>query len=479
MAQDMPGAPAPEPATAELLDIAGPSAGNGAEPQVVDDGVSDLVTISEIPYGSAWLVPRRGASPLQHRLAEANAKARASSLSRLAAWFPGYDFEEAAQNVDDRRFAVIDLGTALVDHLRGDEMLDRLLFDHRHGWGHGGISFSHGDHKGHQPPPPYAVFLSRVGNGGRLDPGGLAHALDERWTAIINGADRLDKRLSEVCLHLTRAFGGRVNTNIYMSYGPSKGFGAHWDTHDTIIVPIRGAKQWSLFEPSVLSAQIPWISREVTDRPVWEGVIEPGLALVIPRGWGHRVDGSDDLSVHCTIGVNRLEIRHLFERVEFESGFWPRLRADVPYEIRDPVRSYGGSIFDDPAGFARSVAEVATPEMLERAVASYRARIERYFFSQFETAFDAVALNDWTGLALQLSAPAGVMLQDQSGGEVILAFNDRSMKVREEALDVVVALTDCQPWGIEDLPTVGGSAERRAELARALATNGLASVHPA
>jgi hypothetical protein len=87
-----------------------------------------LVGIAELPIGVAVTLPQRGASPFQDRLTAANAAARASSLERLATWFPGYDFEAAAQNVDDRRFAVIGLGDgSLVDYIQGDGIVQKLL----------------------------------------------------------------------------------------------------------------------------------------------------------------------------------------------------------------------------------------------------------------------------------------------------------------------------------------------------------------
>jgi hypothetical protein len=311
-------------------------------------------------------------------------------------------------------------------------------------------------------------------------PGGLARAVAERWTAIVNGADRLDGPLSEVCLHLTRVYGGPVAVNIYISQGPSKGFGAHWDSHDTIIVPICGSKRWQLFEPTVLSAQRPWIAFEISDRPVWEGVIDPSTALVIPRGWGHRVEGSDELSVHCTIGVNRLETHNLLERVGYEAGFWPMMRADVPYDPLEPVGSYEGSVYDDPLGFARTIAEIASPELVDRAIAAHRARLVRPPFGELGHAFRAVAYDDWSGLALRLNAPAGISVHREDEDAAVLAFCNRAVRVAAEAGDAFVALVDTAPRKISELPAVGGGdgGDRRTELARLLVVLGLATVEP-
>src|SRR4051812_36301204 len=76
-----------------------------------------LVATASLPIGVPLSLPRPGASPREDRLAAANAAARRDSLERLAVWFPEYDFEEAAQNVDARRFMVVLLGDALLEHL--------------------------------------------------------------------------------------------------------------------------------------------------------------------------------------------------------------------------------------------------------------------------------------------------------------------------------------------------------------------------
>src|SRR5262249_12413866 len=157
----------------------------------------------------------------------------------------------------------------------------------------------------------------------------------------------------------------RINTNVYLSHAGAEGFGPHWDTHDTIIVPVHGRKRWSIFEPKSLSAQRPWVGGGVSDRPLWTGDLLPGGALVIPRGWGHEVEHGEDLSIHYTIGIARLEVHHVFERVSFEAGFHPKLRADFPFDLREPAGSYGESVFDDPHGFAREASALLTPELFE------------------------------------------------------------------------------------------------------------------
>jgi hypothetical protein len=177
--------------------------------------------------------------------------------------------------------------------------------------------------------------------------------------------------------------------------------------------------------------------------------------------------------------VNRIEVHNLLERVGFESGWWPALRADVPFDVNEPVMSYAGSVFDGPDGFARAVAQVAVPELVDRAIAAHRARLQRGTVPPFPETFRAIAFGDWSGLNIRLLAPAGIMVHSEAGHESILAFKGQAVRVAADATDAFVALADCEPRSIADLPPVGlGEADRRAEFARQLVTCGLANIEP-
>ena len=203
------------------------------------------------------------------------------------------------------------------------------------------------------------------------------------------------------------------------------------------------------------------------------------MALVIPWGWGHRVDGMEDLSVHCTFAVNRLQTHRLLERVAFEAGYWPSLRGDVPFDLGQPVRSYAGSVFDDPHGFAGAIAQVASNDTVARAMASHRARIVRPSFAGFGDTMRAVGRRDWGGLALRLVAPAGVMIHAEAADGATVAFSDRSVWVHSDALDTFATLADTQPRSLGELPPVGREVDRRADFAAQLVSSGLAVVQPA
>lgn len=437
-----------------------------------------LVAVRPLPVPAPTVtLPRAGEGPLLDRVHAANATARRRSIGRLGAFFPGYDFEAAAQTSDDRRFNVLVLGDTLVDHLRAPSTVDRIVREHE--LGPGRLRFSHGDDskKGARPPRVMNTIRSqqpRRISGERLVVGPVVAALRDRWTTIVNNIDSLDPVVAGVCRDLERVYGCRVNTNVYVSWGQAEGFGPHWDTHDTIIVPATGSKRWKVYEPTVLSPLRPWTDRAVSPRPVWEGEIAPGNALVIPRGWGHEVQGSDDLAVHYTIGVNRFIAHQLLDRIEAEGGTYPILRADVPYDAREPVVSYERSLHDSPTGLAEFLASLATPDLVDRALATHRARIPLRLFGSLHDTWRAVGSEDWSGLGVRVPVPAGVMLVGSAPGATSFAFGNRIVDVRNGAVDAFLALAEADVRAPDGLPEITG-ADGTA-LARELVEAGVAAI---
>ena len=101
---------------------------------------------------------------------------------------------------------VIRLGDTLTRHLDGAASVERLLFDHHHTFSMGGSRSPMGRHPAISRRRHTRHGAPWQAGQGRVVPGGLVRALDERWTAIINGGDLNDPRINDVCLHLSRVY---------------------------------------------------------------------------------------------------------------------------------------------------------------------------------------------------------------------------------------------------------------------------------
>jgi hypothetical protein len=95
-------------------------------------------------------------------------------------------------------------------------------------------------------------------------------------------------------------FHERVLVNAYAAWGRSRGFKAHHDDHDVFILQLAGRKFWRIFGPSESRS----IQNDAPPRGIsWEGIIEEGDLLYIPRDWWHEVRPQGEASLHLTCGV--------------------------------------------------------------------------------------------------------------------------------------------------------------------------------
>lgn len=399
-----------------------------------------------------------------------NKVARRSSREQLDAWFPGYDFHAAAQTTDDRRFTVLAIGTELFDHLNAIEVVEHVISTHDFVGNQ--IRFSGGLPGADDPERIYAASRPGVK---RLHIGPLVDALDAQRTAIVNNIDHFDPASSAVSEHIERVTGAQTNVNVYCSFGHAEGFGDHWDNHDTLIVPAAGKKKWTVYEPTELSPMRPWVTEATSPRPVWEGVIEPGMCLIIPRGWGHSVGGSDDLAIHYTIGVNRISVNNVLQRLVVESGYNPIMRADVAYDPSDDINSYDRSIHDDPEALRDIVSELATPELVDRAISTYRARVPFRMFPRLFDMWTSAGIGDWSGASVRMPVPMGVQVLELPDA-LHLGVDNQLISPKPEALKIITALSDTLPHTLDELPHAEDS-ELQTSILRELARAGLVDVH--
>ncbi|WP_116248590.1 JmjC domain-containing protein [Nocardiopsis sp. FIRDI 009] len=131
---------------------------------------------------------------------------------------------------------------------------------------------------------------------------------------VLDGVDRMHPPVAAAADDLMRLVREKVQANLYLIWGGSRGFDTHWDDHDTVIVQVEGVKHWVVHGPG----SRPHPMKNDTDhshtpprdadgglRVVWEGVLSPGEVIHVPRGWWHTVTGTGGVSMHLTFGFTR------------------------------------------------------------------------------------------------------------------------------------------------------------------------------
>lgn len=174
-----------------------------------------------------------------------------------------------------------------------------------------------------------------------LDFTAIQDALSGGATLVIDAVDELSSSLNQLAAHVTSIFSGRVGINLYASFGTSAGFKTHWDNHDTLILQLHGRKHWKILPPTMsypLKGTHPM--PEVPDDrvAVWEGNLEAGSILYLPRGFWHLVTAVDEPSMHVTIGIQHESgyglIKWLLQNRDLGESF----RRDIPLDC-DPAEA--------------------------------------------------------------------------------------------------------------------------------------------
>ena len=166
----------------------------------------------------------------------------------------------------------------------------------------------------------------------RLKPTEFTRELREGATLVLDAVHELSDEVGELAEGLELFFGARVQANLYAGWHTSRGFDIHWDDHDVFILQAAGRKRWSVYgqtRPYPLFEDVERAERP-THEPLWEGTLEDGDLLYIPRGWWHVALPLAEPTLHLTVGVHNSTgldlLRWLAERMRASETF----RRDLP-----------------------------------------------------------------------------------------------------------------------------------------------------
>jgi ribosomal protein L16 Arg81 hydroxylase len=166
----------------------------------------------------------------------------------------------------------------------------------------------------------------------RLKSAELARHLREGATLVLDAVDELSEPVERLAQELELFFRERVQVNLYAGWQTSRGFDLHWDDHDVFILQVAGRKHWSVYgqtRPYPLVNDVEKAEKP-THAPLWEGTLEDGDLLYIPRGWWHVAEPLAEPTLHLTVGVHNRTgldlLRWLSERMRASEAF----RRDLP-----------------------------------------------------------------------------------------------------------------------------------------------------
>lgn len=306
----------------------------------------------------------------------------------------------------------------------------------------------------------------------RLDSTGLSRELRDGATLVLDNVDELHPPIRRMAEALERIFRVRIQVNSYAGFRTSHGFDLHWDNHDVFILQVAGRKNWKVYG---MTRRFPLASDvEIADAPptevLWEGLLDEGDLLYIPRGWWHVATPLDEPTLHLTVGVNNPT------GADVLSWFVNRVKAAEV--VRQDLPHLGGN---------ETLAEYS--ERLRKAVLeSWHSDLVQEYLGQMDATARArpSAALPWSAMPkivpdgdfrVRWSGARAVKVNSEGGLTVSIEALGRRWRFDAKAAPLLRVLVTAEEFGVRQLIAAAGlEAETVRALLRELAAEGLVVV---
>jgi ribosomal protein L16 Arg81 hydroxylase len=199
----------------------------------------------------------------------------------------------------------------------------------------------------------------------------ITELLREGATLVLERVDCMYQPLTGLAEGLERVFQIPIQINMYAGWRVSHGFDVHWDDHDVMVLQVAGRKHWKIYgvtEKFPIKNSVEIRSAPPDCDPVWDGLLNQGDVLYMPRGWWHIAIPCDEPTMHLTIGLRYPTGLDILRFVTQE------LEQDVRMRMDFPLADGGGAAADVMKGVGDAVASaIRDPNLLDRFLKLQRA----------------------------------------------------------------------------------------------------------
>ena len=289
----------------------------------------------------------------------------------------------------------------------------------------------------------------------------LTRHLKEGATLILDAMDEIQPPITSLAENLERQLCNRIQVNMYAGWRSSPGFDLHWDGHDVLILQVSGRKLWKVY-PMTRPHPLPNDSEPAGDppsTPVWEGTLNAGDVLYIPRGWWHVAIPLDEPTLHLTVGL------HQQNGVDLLSWFGDRLRSSCT--VRQDLPRFANQ--DEKTAYLNRIREAFLANwnagILDEYFAESDARVQtRPHFSLPWTATPDGLPDDAEDWSVKWIVPRPVNLEpDRESGVVKIATKGKQWTFAAAAIPLLSALQEKGTCTVEELR---GSGQLSSEVVR-------------
>jgi len=261
----------------------------------------------------------------------------------------------------------------------------------------------------------------------------LSQQLRDGYTLIIDAVDDMAGGVMRLAEDFERVLHEAVQVNLYAGWREQQGFHRHCDTHDVVVLQVYGKKYWRVYKggrPHPLKDDI-GTNDAAPDEVVWEGLLEDGDALYIPRGWWHEASGVGDVTLHLTFGIH--------QRTGVNLVHWLADQLRASEDFRAPLRRFA-SPDDRAAQFAelrRQLVAALDDDLLRRYFEHQDGRARSRGWASLPWSVAGEELPDAARIAL--AAPRVLDLV-RTDGSIQFNANGRSWRFAAATEPIVRAL---------------------------------------
>ncbi|KAI1720601.1 cupin superfamily protein domain-containing protein [Ditylenchus destructor] len=308
---------------------------------------------------------------------------------------------------------------------------------------------------------------------GRVYPRVVQEHLSERCSIQCVNPQSFNDNIWYLCEILQEVFCSFVGANNYLTPANSAGFAPHWDDVDAFLLQTEGRKHWKVYAPPNEDSTLPMVSSEnFTDsdflnrKPAFNGWLEAGDLLYLPRGFIHQAKTDSQIhSHHVTVSVCRnITYSHLLENgltqyLETMTDRSQQLRkslppmlldmigtADVDYSSEEhfekklvhPCRQFLKSMVNKFAQFLPSLVDLSAQEFMRTALPPLLTPLERDHSCQGQHNLELLAQNETTITHVRLIRKHALRLVYASEDNAFIVHRMENSRVYEGRPEVTL-----------------------------------------
>ncbi|MFP5253131.1 MAG: cupin domain-containing protein [Actinomycetes bacterium] len=260
--------------------------------------------------------------------------------------------------------------------------------------------------------------------------------LDAGATVVLQGLHRYWPPLTELVRRLELELGHPCQANAYLTPPGAQGFARHADTHDVFVFQTHGRKQWEVVEG---------VGPELSVRDV---VLEPGVSMYLPTGTPHSARGQDVMSLHVTLGINRLTWRDLLTRLSRQVLAAGEYDAPLPAGYLTDPEALETALRERLSGFADGLTALDPAEVVEQRVAAFLTERTPAMRGGLNDLVALGSLADGTQLVRRRTATC-VLRPD--GDRLRMLLGDRELRMPARLTEAMEFVRDHDRFRVGDL----------------------------